>query len=130
MRLLASCLIGITLGASLCLPACAEDFDDVANGVAMTGARIVKFTVGAFFGTPVAVARGIHKNTMKTIDSVSDKSENVAIKGAAVVVALPVGIFTGIPSGVYNGVNNSWKGSGDEKFKFSKEMFSLGEMKD
>lgn len=129
MRLLLSGLVGITLGASVCLPAQAEEFEDVANGVVKTGARMIKFSVAAVFGTPIAVARDIHKNTMKTIDGASDK-DCMAMKGACYAVALPVGIFTGIPCGVHDGVTNSWKGSGEEKFVFTKDMFSLGDMKE
>lgn len=119
-----ACAVALLLGLT---PAHAADIGSAAKFAAKMPVEFASFCTGAVFGTPIAVARKTAQNSVKATKDASGNSDNKGKLAAASLIGLPVGIFTGSIEGVYWGLANSWTNSSKP---FSKDAFSLGEMKD
>lgn len=122
---LAALLFALTLAA----PARADDLngDGVAKSLGATTWRLAVWSCGTVIGTPIAVLRKTFDNTVETTQNLAGK-DNPALKYTSPLVGLPVGIFTGSLEGLWLGPSNSWENSVEKPF--SKELISLGELKD
>lgn len=121
-------LSSLAVGALGCAPVHAVEGMEVGQDVMKTTARLTIFTAGAVLGIPIAVVRKTAQNTVDTSKEMAGKSENKAAKAGLGLVGVPVGVFTGGLEGVWLGTTNSWTSSKDKPF--SKDLVSLGEMKD
>ena len=122
-------LLGVlALSAASFAPAQAVEAPDVAKSLVLTPVRLVAFGVGAVVGTPIAILRKSYQDTSSTAEQISGKSDNKFKTAGAYLFAWPVGVFTGTLEGTYLGTKNSWMNSSEHPF--SKDSFSLGEMKD
>lgn len=122
----AAFLSALAVTTTLATPAFAEDGG--VNGVMMIPVRLLAFGVGAVVGTPIAIVRKTTQNTCEMSESLSGKSENPLVRGAAGLAILPFAVFKGGLEGAYYGTANSWKNSSENPF--GKDSFSLGEMGD
>jgi len=123
-RQIAALLLGSALVVGSNAPAMAMDGDTVAKSIASTTMRLVFWSAGTVLGTPIAVLRKTGENTMETFN----KGDGGMQKAGYAAAALPVGVVTGSLEGLWLGPKNSWEASGEHPF--SKDLVSLGEMKD
>ncbi len=127
---LAAVLCAVALGIGCIAPAMAADseFGEIVDGVVMTTARLAAFSVGAVVGTPIAIVRKTWENSGNIAGKLTGNKDNDVLSTGVQVLALPIGVFPGAIEGVGFGTANSWKNSKDKPF--TKEFFSLGELKD
>ena len=116
-------VLAVCISLTSFLPAMA---DDSLKGAAMIPVRLLAFGVGAVVGTPIAVLRKTCENTTTMSGEIGGK-DNPALRGASALAILPFAVFKGGLEGLYYGTANSWANSSEHPF--SKDSFSLGEMK-
>lgn len=87
------------------------------------------FAVGAVFGTPIAMVRKARVETVNaTKDLIGESKNPILVTLFGTGFGLPAGALSGALQGVVLGPYHSAKNSVDEPF--SKDVFSLGEMKE
>src|SRR5271170_133026 len=89
--------------------------------------RMAAFLTGVVVGTPIAVVRKTIQCTVSDTKELVGENRNPFFLVPAGMLAFPWGLFSGGVEGLYDGVADSWVNSADKPF--SKESFSLGEMK-
>ena len=89
--------------------------------------RLPAFLAGAIVGTPIAIVRLSKRETIAATKELSGETSNPLIVLPCASLGLPAGIISGCFQGVLYGPINGWKYSDDKPY--SKESFSLGEMK-
>jgi hypothetical protein len=129
-------VIGSFLAIALAAPSSADDgpqqsgkktgSPSVAGGKNVTQ-RLASFTTGVIVGTPIAIFRKSVECTVSDTKELVGESRNPVFLVPAGIISLPWGVFSGGVEGLYTGVANSWVNSDDKPF--SKDAFSLGEMK-
>ncbi|HEY9786471.1 MAG TPA: hypothetical protein V6D17_13775 [Candidatus Obscuribacterales bacterium] len=126
-KILAAALCSLAVTTSVYLPASAKDIGETAKAVFMVPVKLVSFSAGALVGTPIAVVRMTSKNTVQATKDISGKDANPIKVGFASLLGLPIGVVTGTVEGGYYGMENA---AIHTDKPFSKEQFSLGELKD